>query len=1043
MKTLKQLCVPRDTIFDAAKRDTVISINQLIRGQVDPEQFFSENYMTQGMRLLLENAFKRLEGKSDQGVFRLTQSMGGGKTHNLNALGLLARFPEFRNQVMGDFYKPDAKLGRVRVVAFTGRESDAPFGIWGAVAEQVNKKEFFKDYYSPLSPPGQTAWANLLRGEPTIIMLDELPPYFAQAKAKAVGNADLSVITTAALSNLFAAIAEDLPNVAVVITDLSATSYTEGSEKVTEIIQSLADLDNEAGRHALDLEPVRMQSDEFYHILRKRIFKDMPAESEIADVSQGYAKALRDAKQMEITSVSPEQFAAQVIESYPFHPGIRDLYARFRENQGFQQTRALIRMMRMIVSSLWNDKARDPYLIAAHTMDFNDRDLMSEIRVINPSLENAITTDIAAAGNAMAERMDANLKRHDATDAAKLLLVSSLANVPGAIRGLSFPEVVTYLAEPGRDLAKLKSEVLDNFTTSAWYLHTTQDGKLYFKDVQNLVAKLNTVTKSFGREQIISDLRATLTRLFEPSDRYCYQEVMPLPAVDDIKPSQDKTILVVSYPHQDGLHPDLKAFWEQSTFQNRVFFLTGQRAFESILEASRRFKGIQSIISDMEAERVPASDPQMVQAYELRERLLGQLLMSVKETFNTIHFPTKNGLSTAEFTMRFQGNEYKGEEQIVKALTDAQKYTTEVDGDVFVKKIEARIFTQKLMPWADIKRRAATNNGWQWHRPDALDKIKAECVKKDVWRENGTYVEKGPFAKPDTDIKIQELSRDDVTGTVKLRLVPVNGDTIYAEVGGVATEASHKLDGRDYETDELSVSFLCVDSKHEHKTGPAVTWKNRITLKGKVWHNGETLMGELRAAPSAQMRYTTDGSNPRTGGAYDGPFVIPAGSSVLQAIGAKSGIESEVLNVAIPKGGAGGGGGGAGEAEIDKTKPAKWHAQHQFANTQTSYGFLGRMKKFSGSFADVQVSIAADQGNRWAELVFGEDIVLTPDVLEVMVGDLHSKVEGGTVTLRTGRVEFPTGQNLLDYVEDVKANLNKFDVEQDGKRLASKVGEEF
>lgn len=92
MKTLKQLCVPRDTIFDAAKRDTVISINQLIRGQVDPEQFFSENYMTQGMRLLLENCFKRLEGKSDQGVFRLTQSMGGGKTHNLNALGLLARF---------------------------------------------------------------------------------------------------------------------------------------------------------------------------------------------------------------------------------------------------------------------------------------------------------------------------------------------------------------------------------------------------------------------------------------------------------------------------------------------------------------------------------------------------------------------------------------------------------------------------------------------------------------------------------------------------------------------------------------------------------------------------------------------------------------------------------------------------------------------------------------------------------------------------------------------------------------------------------------
>jgi len=41
---------------------------------------------------------------------------------------------------------------------------------------------------------------------------------------------------------------------------------------------------------------------------------------------------------MDITSASPEKFAAQLVESYPFHFAIRDLYARFRENPGFQQT---------------------------------------------------------------------------------------------------------------------------------------------------------------------------------------------------------------------------------------------------------------------------------------------------------------------------------------------------------------------------------------------------------------------------------------------------------------------------------------------------------------------------------------------------------------------------------------------------------------------------------------------------------------------------------------------------------------------------------
>jgi predicted AAA+ superfamily ATPase len=42
------------------------------------------------MSTLLEQGFLRLEGNSTQGVFKLKQAMGGGKTHNLLTLGLLA-----------------------------------------------------------------------------------------------------------------------------------------------------------------------------------------------------------------------------------------------------------------------------------------------------------------------------------------------------------------------------------------------------------------------------------------------------------------------------------------------------------------------------------------------------------------------------------------------------------------------------------------------------------------------------------------------------------------------------------------------------------------------------------------------------------------------------------------------------------------------------------------------------------------------------------------------------------------------------------------
>ena len=162
MKSLTQLCKPRQSVFDHNRRDIVLDLTDLTEDHIDPYEFFEENYCTAGMQHLLREAFRRFAGKSPQGVFVLTQAMGGGKTHNMIALGLLAKHPALRRAMMGGLYDAETEVGEVRVVAFTGRESDAPLGIWGAIADQLGKRELFKDYYSPLAAPGQTAWINLL-----------------------------------------------------------------------------------------------------------------------------------------------------------------------------------------------------------------------------------------------------------------------------------------------------------------------------------------------------------------------------------------------------------------------------------------------------------------------------------------------------------------------------------------------------------------------------------------------------------------------------------------------------------------------------------------------------------------------------------------------------------------------------------------------------------------------------------------------------------------------------------------------------------------
>lgn len=48
-------------------------------------------------------------------------------------------------------------LGKLKLLHFSGRESDADFGIWGSIAEQLGKKDVFKDLYTPLKAPGESA----------------------------------------------------------------------------------------------------------------------------------------------------------------------------------------------------------------------------------------------------------------------------------------------------------------------------------------------------------------------------------------------------------------------------------------------------------------------------------------------------------------------------------------------------------------------------------------------------------------------------------------------------------------------------------------------------------------------------------------------------------------------------------------------------------------------------------------------------------------------------------------------------------------------
>ncbi len=66
MSTLKNLCTPRQSVFNRDRRDVVLDLSDLLESKIKGEEFFEENFKTSGMKTLIEKTFNRLEGSGDQ-----------------------------------------------------------------------------------------------------------------------------------------------------------------------------------------------------------------------------------------------------------------------------------------------------------------------------------------------------------------------------------------------------------------------------------------------------------------------------------------------------------------------------------------------------------------------------------------------------------------------------------------------------------------------------------------------------------------------------------------------------------------------------------------------------------------------------------------------------------------------------------------------------------------------------------------------------------------------------------------------------------------
>ncbi|WP_372157402.1 anti-phage-associated DUF499 domain-containing protein [Xanthomonas campestris pv. fici] len=1039
IKTVKQACRFNPVIRDYRMAQGIENLAALIQDEGDGREFFSRNFVTHGMDQLFREGLLRLSGKSDQAVFELTQAMGGGKTHMMIALGLLARHPHLRNDVLSADLASRIEFGQARIAAFNGRNNPDNY-LWGEIATQLDAAEAIKLYWAN-GPKAvdQRVWKEIIGDKPTLILLDELPPYLDNASTQVFGQGTLANMAVYSLSSLMSA-ALELPNCAIVVANLS------GSYKVQTkaLADAISNVQQETRRQAMTITPVQLAGNEIYEILKKRLIDELPDERVISDIAEEYAQQVKKAEDGGyIVASSIEQIAEQVRETYPFHPSFKHLVALFKENEGFRQTRGLMQFTARLLKSVDEREADDVFLVGTQHLNLNDDQVKDEIDRIAPKLMPAVTRDIADKGNAIAERIDDDLAGDAAQQVMTLLLASSLSRAVGGRIGLSESELIEFLAAPQRKPDEFL-QALQRLRESAWYLHR-EEQRFFIKETENLSRQIERNAKEVPQPKVDQALINRLSGVLDPDRKIAYQDVQVLPKLDELKLGGPRTLVVIK---PDGKVPpsELQNFFDYQQEKNNLLVLTGQDSLlaDAVEERLRELYAIEQI-----HKRLKSGDTLFEEARDRCEESEDRFSKALSAAYNCLYIPVndavdgsnKLGKVTIDQGLKLGQGDQSAEAQIEKLLSSPRadyKLVAELNKDNFDEyfaQAEEYLWPSgkdnRRTPWKDVATRAKCSPIWPW-MPGAsgLDTLKVEALKQGRWRlgEDG-YIEKGPFPKDKATVNVSVVNVKPDTGETVLSLTPRHaGESpiVYWSTRADTSEKDHKVDDLDnFGTTEGTLYFWVKDTTGQHESAAATRWLADLKIRHQVEPAADKRRIVLAVTPRADLFYTLDGSNPKDGTRYDAPFEIGAASCRLLVF-ARAGEANKTADFQIPAS-------GDKTVQIVDSKPARLQSKRvALDTTDRVFGVINRFRDQPGTrFKGVRVEIG--EGENTVTIGFQEREV-TAVVIEGVVNSLREVLGERdaqvNISIRDG-VQFDTGFALKEFAKLAGIELKPGDVSQE------------
>lgn len=590
----------------------------------DPVAFYEATYLTSALDELLRDVAGVLAGGAGNRVLQLHTPFGGGKTHTLIALLHLARHREaLRAAGWCDDY-PDP--GPTRVVVLPCLDLDAAGGrqvdgihvrtLWGELAMRAGGPDAYAIVQAADElrvNPGGDLLRQVLDGQPTLILLDEVLTYVEAAFGVPIGGSggDTNLGRQCLMFlQYLTEVVRGLPHCAMVYSLQRSVGEAVGDEQLLQM------LDNLVSRVDAKREPVT--GDEVLHVVQRRLFKDLGPRGTREAVAREYG-ALLSAYCAQTAQTESEKRAAQdvgvrlterVMRSYPFHPELLDLmYHRWGSLPSYQRTRGALQFLATVVGALWRQGEGVSPLIGPGDVPLHANmvrnTFFSQVGE-REAMKAVLDADLLGTGarcqkvdRAIEDDVPAYQSYRIGTRLTRALALYSFGAKPGEDRGVLRADLLAASQLPGLP-GDVLDDALDRLTVTLLYIHGS--GRRYrFEKRPNLNKLIEEELDKIKAHEVREAVRKAFLAELGDAPGHAIWPASPAAVVD-----APRFQAVFWGPgHALGDHDTLAMTWlEQSdggkrTYKNALCFVVPDKGkLDAAYEAARKQCAIQRLLDE-------------------------------------------------------------------------------------------------------------------------------------------------------------------------------------------------------------------------------------------------------------------------------------------------------------------------------------------------------------------------------------------------------------------------------------------------------------